>query len=190
MTKVELEWHLMYALVVAGKSAKFANAAIGRLRSAVNERNLQYCSIFSILTWNLELLRAARTGRYKILERAVKGLSSTQIDLKTCFAEELERIPGIGPKTSRFFVAWTRPESRVAILDRHVLRWMRDNGYNNAPENNPGNQKQYARLERAFLEEADKRKMTPRELDLEIWTAVAKEPNVVDGRINLEGVKL
>lgn len=190
MTRVELEWHLIYALVVAGKSAKFANTVIGRLRSEVNERNLQYCSVFSVLTWNLELLRAARTGRYEVLERAVKGLSSTRIDLRTCSAEELERIPGIGPKTSRFFVAWTRPESRVAILDRHVLRWMRANGYNNVPENTPGNPKQYARLERAFLNEADERKMTPRELDLEIWLKAAIEPNFVDGRINLKEMKL
>lgn len=180
MTRVELEWHLIYTLIVAGKSAKFANAVVERLRDAVNKLNLKYCSVFSVLVWNSDLLRVARTGRYKILERAFKGLISARIDLKTCSVDELEQIPGIGPKTSRFFVAWTRPEARVAILDRHVLRWMRLNGYNNVPENTPGNLKQYARLERAFLEEADKRGVTPQELDLEIWSAVATEPNVIE----------
>lgn len=190
VTREELEWRLIYALVVAGKSAKFANGVIVRLRNATRKETNDLRSPIDLLAEYPELLGVAGTGRYRILEKALKRLSSMRINLETCSTEELERIPGIGPKTSRFFVARTRPGIRVAILDRHVLRWLRELGIENVPRNTPGSPKVYARLERAFLEEADRRGVTPRELDLKIWLKAATEPNVVGDRVNIEEVKL
>jgi len=169
MSEVELEWHLIYAIVVAGKSARFANVVIARLKEIHLARGEG--SPINHLVAHPEDLRAANAGRYGILEKAFLEFSRRQPELRTCHPRELERIPGIGPKTSRFFVVWTRPEARFAVLDRHVLRWM-----NARP---PKTVREYEELEREFLEEADRRGQTPRELDLEIWRKAATAPNVV-----------
>jgi hypothetical protein len=173
METVELEWRLIYAMIVAGKSAKFANAAVARLRryAAPAASPIAFLSLFS------GFLETARVGRYTLIARGLRFLREARIDLRTCSPAELEAVPGIGPKTSRFFIVWTRPDARVAVLDRHVLRWMRENGHPDAPEGTPMGRR-YADLERAFLAEADRRGLTPRELDLEIWGAVATAPNV------------
>ena len=177
MTRIELEWKLVYALVVAGKSARFTNAAVARLRDLVGEA-------FPIQTIALDpkLLEVARTGRYGLIKRAIARvyLLGDLLDLRTCSPADLERIPGIGPKTARFFVVWTRPDAEFAVLDVHVLRWMRVNGWRNVPNATPTGRR-YAELERAFLEEAGRRGQTPRELDLEIWSAAASAPNLTGG---------
>jgi hypothetical protein len=125
-------------------------------------------------------LRRARTGNYHKLEVAfaeiVRLWTGRRLDLKTCTPEQLEKIPGIGCKTSRFFIVWTRPDEPYAVLDVHVLRWMRGLGYD-APKSTPSASR-YVALERIFLSEARKRGLTPRELDLKIWQAAAKEANI------------
>ena len=168
----ELEYKALYALVVAGKSAKFAEAFMGRFLE-------RFCSegqsIFDcIIDLNDKgILRAAleecRSGNYGKLCRALPMLARlTPEDLATWTPADLEKIPGIGPKTSRFFILWTRPDARVAALDVHILRWLREHGYD-APRTTPANPKTYARLEAAFLQEADKRGMSPRDFDYSIW---------------------
>jgi len=170
----ELEWHLVYSIVVAGKSATFANGVISRLREVVppGTHPIRH------LAAHPDLLREARSGRYAVIERALRGFVEDPPDLRRCGPERLERIPGIGPKTARFFVLWTRPEARHAVLDRHVLRWLRKLGHE-APENTPATPGVYRRLEEAFLAEARRRGLTPRELDWSIWSAAAKARNVV-----------
>jgi thermostable 8-oxoguanine DNA glycosylase len=90
------------------------------------------------------------------------------INLQTCSPTELETIHGIGPKTARFFIIWTRPDARVAALDVHVLRWLKTLGYD-APSQTPSG-KRYVELEIAFLAEADRRRVTPHILDQQIWS--------------------
>lgn len=172
MTDVELEWRLVYAVVVAGKSAAFANRAIAELRRLVHVR-----PPLAAIAVRPDYLRVARTGRYRTVSRAIEHLARHRPDLRTCAPGELERTPGIGPKTARFFVAWTRPDARVAVLDRHVLRWLEREGYAGVPRSTPTG-RAYAKWEGVFLEEADRREVSPRELDLEIWAAAATAENV------------
>jgi thermostable 8-oxoguanine DNA glycosylase len=82
---------------------------------------------------------------------------------------EGRKIHGIGPKTSRFFILWTRPHERYAALDVHILRWLRGLGHN-APRSTPNGRK-YGELEKIFLSEADKRGLSPGELDAQVWEA-------------------
>ncbi len=82
---------------------------------------------------------------------------------------ELEEIPGVGPKTARFFVAYSRDNQQVAILDTHILAWMRDNGHPDAPRATPAAGQAYARWETKFLWECMSRNKTPVELDNIIW---------------------
>jgi thermostable 8-oxoguanine DNA glycosylase len=125
-------------------------------------------------------LREARTGNYGKLARGLRELVDARLDLARCTPAELQRVYGIGPKTSRFWILWTRPGARYAALDVHVLRWLRSLDYQ-APASTPANPKLYDQLERAFLAEADRRGLTPRELDFEIWQAGSQATNKVKG---------
>lgn len=177
-TQFKLEYKLLFSLIVAGKSANFAKNALARLLGEPDLLGRQYGTPFPMLRHMCGIpgvqadvlranLKAARTGNYKKLDRAIKALVAANLDLRACTPQELERIPGIGPKTSRFFILWTRPDARYAALDTHILKWMRYLGYN-APNQTPFGKK-YDELELAFLAEADKRGMKPAELDAAIW---------------------
>jgi hypothetical protein len=178
MTRAQLEWRLIYTLVVAGKSARFANDAVARLFAAVPEA-FRRCPISWIgLTAKEHVLRIARTGNYVKLERALRLLAESGLDLAIVTPGELERIPGIGPKTSRFFVTWTRPWERYAVIDRHVLTWLRSRGHQ-VPSTPPGELRSYTALEALFIEEAEAAGETVRDLDLRVWRAAATADNVV-----------
>jgi thermostable 8-oxoguanine DNA glycosylase len=87
--------------------------------------------------------------------------------------EELEKIPGLGLKTSRFFLLHSRKDQQVAVLDTHILRWMRSRGWK-APKATPP-LKKYKELEVAFLMECVWSGMTPATLDLFIWKMGQKQ---------------
>jgi len=180
--QAELQTKLIYAIVVAGKSARFANEAMQRLKDEVDSDAGEL--LFDFLNRKREAgelrktLEQHRTGNYTKLEKAIGELLEEAFDLDEVTPEDLERIHGIGPKTARFFIVWTRPAERYAVLDVHVLRWMADQGYR-VPHSTPQSPQHYRRIEGWFLEEAAKRRLTPRQLDLEIWGKAARFPNVV-----------
>lgn len=166
----ELEYRILYSIVVAGKSAQFAENAMrsflactlstdytpfGAIRLMVAEKMLGAC------------IRASRMGNYGKLEKSFAELVAANLDLRTCSPEQLEAIHGIGPKTSRFFIIWTRPDAQHAALDTHVLKWLRFIGHA-APKSTPS-KSTYAQFERIVLDEAAARGMTARELDSAIW---------------------
>jgi hypothetical protein len=174
----ELEWSLIYSLIVAGKSATFADRAtqefVMRLRGDVPPGHMR--TPFQIIRImndpaKLEgLLKLAKTGNYGKLTRALTEIAGAHINLETCGPEELERIHGIGPKTSRFFILWTRPGAEYAALDTHILAWLRETvGVDDAPKSTPPAGKLYERLEAIFIKQAKQRNLTPRELDWQIW---------------------
>jgi hypothetical protein len=192
---------MLFAITVAGKSAKHAEGAIKRLfQTNEEEREVCHCGMYvdehtqsenhtavpmvrlpmeRIVLWlhtgQLEdRLRAARTGNYTKLAKAFAQIApkvnSGELDLRTCAADDLETIHGVGPKTSRFFITWTRPNARHAVLDVHILRWLRQRGHD-VPASTPASQKRYAEIEEMFLKIADEFGSTPRELDAAIWAA-------------------
>lgn len=108
----------------------------------------------------------------KGLQQIVEG----ELDLWVIMPEDLEKVHGIGPKTSRFFIMWIRPGERYAALDVHILRWLKARGHD-APRTTPSYPK-YSHLEAIFIAEADALGKTPRQLDYEIWEVGAKSRNV------------
>lgn len=169
----ELEYRLLYAVIVAGKSAKFADQAMHRLMDLLLRHNkispFQAIKVVANMGQLDTFLRTARTGNYAKTARCFTELANASIDLHTCQPADLEKIHGIGQKTSRFFIMWTRPNERLAALDVHVLRWLGAQGYS-VPRSTPSGGK-YAELQAAFIHEAEKRGLTPRELDWQIWQA-------------------
>ncbi len=176
--RYELQWRLVYAIIVAGKSAAFATNAMAKLFPRRSD-GLRYPTPFDTArTWLLkdnfrDRIVKARTGNYRKLERAVRWLvvadTLGELSLENATAADLERCPGIGPKTSRFFILWTRPSARHAALDVHVLRWLRNNGHPDAPLSTPQSKAKYGHWERVFIDAADRLGVTPAQLDAAVW---------------------
>lgn len=171
----ELQRRLLVAIIVAGKNADFAYRATDALLADCPVAVTPFIYLRGIYVRGgvvglQRLCERSRTGNYGKMVRAIATLVASKLDLTRCTPADLEQVPGIGPKTSRFFILWTRPRYRCAALDVHVLRWLRAQGHD-APKSTPQSRKVYARLEAAFLAEADKRGLGPRELDHQIWAA-------------------
>jgi len=90
------------------------------------------------------------------------------LNLRTCSVKDLEQIKGIGRKTSRCYVMHSRKNARCAGLDTHCLKFLADRGYK-VPKATPSSEKEYLRLENAFLQLADKSGMSVAEFDLAVW---------------------
>lgn len=179
MTLDDLQARLIYSMIVAGKAADFANQVIDRLLAGKPQGVLPFAWLRTLTDDQLEAaLREARSGNYTKLTRGLRELVDARLDLVRCTPAELQTVHGIGPKTARFWILWTRPGARYAALDVHVLRWLRGKGYD-APTSTPADPKTYDQLERAFIAEADQRGMTPRELDFAIWQAGSQTTNQV-----------
>jgi endonuclease III len=127
----------------------------------------QYDKIFEI---DMALLmKGSGIGCYNLKSRTFRELAHADLDLKTCTTDDLEKIPGIGMKTSRCFIIHSRQGARYAGLDTHILKFLRSAGVENVPKATPSSKKEYLRLEKEFLRLADLAGKAPAVFDLEIW---------------------
>ena len=99
-------------------------------------------------------------------------MQSLDLDLETCTLDDLLAIHGVGNKTARFFLLHTRQGCDYAVLDTHILAWMRDNGVEDAPNNTPTNSKKYKQLEKKFryLSRLRYPYLSDAQIDLLIWS--------------------
>lgn len=132
-----------------------------------------------------ETLRLVRSGQYESLVGAIMGtidaMRKRYSFLREATVAELEAIPGVGPKTSRFFVLHSRPKVRVAVLDTHILNYMNHGMDMDVPRSTPPSGERYKELEEAFLLQADYEGVDPAAFDLAIWRA-SRESNPTDWR--------
>jgi thermostable 8-oxoguanine DNA glycosylase len=119
----------------------------------------------------------AKLGQYNKLYKAFKYLCDNNLNLSACSAQDLEKIPGIGMKTSRFFIMHSRDSRDIAVLDVHILKFLSSLGYN-VPKTTP-NKKQYLILEKIFLNYCTENNIHPAQADLNIWKSYAKKQNKV-----------
>ena len=128
-------------------------------------------------------LKASGFGQHTKLERAFRELANSNLNLRTCTKEDLMSIHGIGRKSASCFLAWTRKGEDVAILDTHLLKFLRSEQekYKDAPlfhskvlqdvvipKSTPTG-RLYDKLEKMYLDICKIYGKDPTEFDLEIW---------------------
>ena len=167
-TQAELQSFFLFGLFCAGKNSDYAAKCLARLLA-----NRTGDTPFQILkelgeTGIHNALVASRIGQYGRLTKAV--MDAVDLDLSTCTLEELMKVHGVGQKTARFFLLHTRPNCQCAVLDTHILKWLRDNQVD-APQNTPTSVKQYKDLEEKFLflANANFPFMSIADVDLTLW---------------------
>jgi thermostable 8-oxoguanine DNA glycosylase len=156
-TDGELEELLVFCICVAGKTAK---TIAPRVHKIIHEHEL---GIGPFIEYQL---KTVGIGCYKAKAKSIREAVKIK-DLRTCTVEDLESVYGIGPKTARAFLMWSRPDEEYAILDTHILKWLKSKGIENVPKSTPTGKK-YLTLEKTFLQLVPEG-MAPAEFDLEIW---------------------
>ena len=176
------EWFL-FGVCVAGKRADQTAAKVEALLKSmqpglgVDEEGNGMVLPFECVRIAIEMgelgrkLRKYKLGQYKRINKAFRGM--IKVDPATVTLEELEQIHGVGAKTARMLLLYTRPAQEIIPLDTHILKWLRANGYN-APKSTPPPGKKYRELELAFITEGKKRGLTAKEWDTQVWQQYAR----------------
>lgn len=167
-TDAELQAFALFSLFCAGKNSDYASRCLARLLHKCDSTPFEYLRELGEVGIHNALV-ASKIGQYTRLTKAVMGLLN--LDLRTCSLEDLMGVHGCGPKTSRFILVHSRKDCEYAILDCHLLKYMRDKGCTQAPQNTPTNYKLYLELEKAFLYHAkiDFPCMSVADIDLILW---------------------
>jgi thermostable 8-oxoguanine DNA glycosylase len=171
----ELEEFLLFCVLVAGKDAWTTSWHLQLMLRTLHDRaRLGEFRPFESLrraeeAYGLaERLQNHGFGCFNQKARAIHALIHSGMDLRSCSLEDLEAIPSVGPKTARFFLLHSRRGQRLAVLDVHVLRFLRSRGVK-APKDTPPKGPRYLALEKVFLRLADEAGMTPARFDLRVW---------------------
>lgn len=171
-SKEELEEVILWWVCAAGKNgvraAQSLESFLSEWRWTANSPFgiVKYCS--TKLKSLPELMRSHGIGCYNLKAKTFVALANSGLDLRICSVEDLEKIPGIGPKTARCFIIHSRPNQQYAGLDTHCKQFLRDLGYS-VPQ--VLTKKKYKELELVFLSLCRKVKLTVSELDLRIWNS-------------------
>jgi len=167
-TDYQLEEVLIFWICVAGKTATVISRNLDRLLESLVGRS-PFDKIRRIGAKKLpQTLKDFGIGCYNMKAKTIWGVINSGLDLRTCSIEDLERIAGIGRKTSRCFVMHSRPDAECAGLDVHILKFLREQGHD-VPKSTPGTDKAYKSIEKLFLKYANKSGKTVADFDLKIW---------------------
>jgi thermostable 8-oxoguanine DNA glycosylase len=179
MTLEQRQEFALFAIAVAGHNALATARSLGTALSMMFHRCESNEPFIAVQQYSMEeiasILSWCGIGCHKSKARSFHEIARSSLNLYTCTPEEMETIYGIGPKTSRFFIMYSRPEetNEYAVFDVHVLRWMNQNGIP-APASTPASAR-YRQLEQAFLQAARERGVSARALDEQIWKEATSE---------------
>lgn len=184
-TQHELEEFLLFTIVVAGKTAYIQANKLEQFLNSINVRLMMpdHISPFqSIRSADhhgilLQEIHKAKLGQYSKIYSAFKYISEHEYNLKNMTPETLESIPGVGMKTSRFFLLHSDAnyKDNIAILDTHILKFIRENIDIRAPKSTPSNSKTYKYWEDEFLLWCRNNQKNTADFDLEIWKSYARK---------------
>lgn len=170
--RARVEEFALFCAAVANKPADATARKIDTFLCLRGERSpLAYVNTLAEQGGQLHYrLMACRFGQYARLTFAFAQLARLHfsVGLLDCTLDQLLMVHGVGPKTARYFLLYTRHDARYAVLDTHVLRWMREELGVAEATGVPSGAK-YDRLERALLGACDAAGVHPRDLDTIVW---------------------
>jgi len=172
----QLEASLLFWVLAAGKNgtraAKITNNMIKDWQN-INKTLSPFVMLMHYTYIDLtNFLKKYKTGCQKIKAKTLYQLCRANLDLKTCLAEDLEKIYGIGMKTSRCFIIHSRKNAQYAGLDTHMLKHLKSLGYD-VSKSTPTKNK-YLTLEKIVLTLAHNEGKTPADYDLAVWNKYKK----------------
>lgn len=141
---VDLQEVLLFCIAVSGKTATTTARLLDEfLRCLHSTYQGDHFAIIREASRTFDLAKFMGQigfGCYQMKSRGFIAAAHAGLNLKKCTAEELEQIPGIGHKTSNFFLLHTRRGYQGACLDTHILKFLKELGYD-VPKVAPQSQK-------------------------------------------------
>jgi thermostable 8-oxoguanine DNA glycosylase len=184
-TTHELEEFLLFCIVVAGKTAYIQAQKLDEFLASVNTRLMMpehvspFQSIRSAEQHGIlfEEIKKAKLGQYKKINSAFQYISEKEYNLCRMTPKILEEIPGVGMKTSRFFLLHsdTFYKDKIAILDTHILKFIKENIDERAPKSTPVIPITYRFWEDMFLKWCEQNNKNVADFDLEVWKSYARK---------------
>lgn len=177
----ELEELILFCIAVANKTASTTAVLLERFltehRKSPNDTPFDIIRSFEDQESIKEALKRGGFGCYTLKSRGFYYIANSNIDLKSCTWQDLDICPGVSLKTSKFFILHTRRNAKIACLDTHILKWLKEKGHK-VPKTSPQSEKVYQKIEEVFLGYAKAGKISPAKLDLSIWNLYAKKETV------------
>jgi hypothetical protein len=184
-TQSELEEFLLFCIVVAGKTAYIQSRKLDEFLSSVNKRLMmpEHVSPFQSLKSAeqhgilMEEIQKSKLGQYKKIYSGFKYISQRNYELNRMTPDILESIPGVGMKSSRFFLLHsdTFYKDKIAILDTHILKFIKENIDDRAPKSTPVIPITYRFWEDMFLKWCSVNNKNVADFDLEVWKSYARK---------------
>lgn len=165
-TREQLEEVLLFWVLAAGKNAMSAAKSLSKFLGNNENKPFNYIKTISLEELPIKMKQYG-IGCFNNKAITFNQLAFSNIDLVNCSVEELEKIKGIGMKTSRCFVIHSRKNANYAGLDTHILKYLRSLNYD-VPLSTPSGKK-YVEIEKIFLSLVEKSGKTLSEFDLSIW---------------------
>ena len=172
-TQYELEEFILFCINVAGKKSAIEapklEVFIERAKDITKESTPFNCIRKLIKLGRLnEIMHWAKLSPYAQRYNSYVAVAKIK-DLQTVTLNRLLQVPGIGLKTARFFLSHSREDFDEPMLDTHILRFLRDQGYSDAPKSTPTNENTYYYFANIFKNIARQLGKSVTDLDLEIW---------------------
>ena len=177
-TQSELQEFILFCINVAGKKSSIESPKlevfIERAKNITKETSPFNCIKKLIKLGRLnEIMHWAKLSPYAQRYNSYVAVSKIK-DLQSVTLNRLLQVPGIGLKTARFFLSHSREDFDEPMLDTHILRYLRDQGYVDAPKSTPSNENTYYYFANIFKNIARQLGKSVTDLDLEIWKQYSK----------------
>ena len=176
--KYEKEYFLIFSIIVAGRNAKMALEKAWRLLEFTWGEETPFDLIKHYIDNKtlVQKLKSLKIGQYTRIEKALKDIIN--LNVETCTLDDLLACHGVGNKTARFFLLNTRKDAEYAVLDTHVLKWLRSifGNWMSVPKSTPTSGSRYALWEYKAIQAMKKEypERTLAQADFEIWKTFAK----------------
>jgi thermostable 8-oxoguanine DNA glycosylase len=188
-TKAQKEKFLLFCVLCAGKSSDVMAEKLEQLLEPVDSSGPRWELKATPLDYLVNLLRSGRLrevlekhkiGKYKLFTDFVTYVQKWNYATHPTYnITDMKRAglvlaPGISYKTASLYRMHCFGD-KIACLDTHVLRWLRNEGFKGVPKASPSNWDVYRHWENVFLGECYKREVEPNHFDLDLWKQATKK---------------